>query len=356
MITDTAGADRPMGVFTGDFIFVGDVGRPDLLERAAGYGGTMEAGARTLFRSLRRFSESLPDYVQLWPGHGAGSACGKSLGAVPQTTLGYERLFNWGLTTSDEEEFVRSVLAGQPEPPKYFAEMKRINKDGPRILGGLPHPPRLPEDRLAQVLEKGTLVIDTRPAGEYAVEHVPGTINIPLNRSFTTWAGWLIPYDGGFSLIVEEASAAEAARDLAMIGLDRLEGYFTPHAVQGWRKQGREMRRVGQITSAELAERLARGEVNVLDVRGEAEYLAGHVPAVPNIPVGRLTDRMEEIPRDRPLVVHCQGGARSAIAASVLQAHGLTDVLNLTGGFEEWVATGGATEVGEATELPLPGK
>src|SRR5687768_9044585 len=136
VVTDTAGADRPMGVFTGDFVFVGDVGRPDLLERAAGYEGTMVEGARVLFRSLRRFKERLPDFVQIWPGHGAGSACGKALGAVPQSTLGYERLFNWGLAAEDEGEFVRAVLAGQPEPPKYFAEMKRINREGPRLLGG----------------------------------------------------------------------------------------------------------------------------------------------------------------------------------------------------------------------------
>jgi hydroxyacylglutathione hydrolase len=189
IVTDTAGADRPMGVFTGDFIFVGDVGRPDLLEKAAKVMGTMEAGARTLFRSLRRFAAQVPDFVQIWPGHGAGSACGKALGAVPQSTLGYERLFNWGLVEDDEEAFVRAVLAGQPEPPKYFAGMKRINREGPRVLGGFPRPRHLQEARLVELMESGALVVDTRSAADYAVEHVPGTINIPLNRSFNTWAG-----------------------------------------------------------------------------------------------------------------------------------------------------------------------
>ena len=147
VVTDTAAADRPMGVFTGDFVFVGAVGRPDLLERAVHQSGTMEKGARQLFASLRRFAAALPDWVQLWPGHGAGSACGKSLGAVPSTTLGYERLFNRGLAETDEEAFVADVLAGQPEPPMYFAEMKRMNREGPRVMGALPRPPRRADSR-----------------------------------------------------------------------------------------------------------------------------------------------------------------------------------------------------------------
>src|SRR5690606_13065767 len=142
------------------------------------------ASARTLFRSLQRFKREMPDYVQIWPGHGAGSACGKSLGAVPQSTLGYEKLFNWALTIEDEDEFVEAVLAGQPEPPKYFAEMKRVNKEGPRVLGGFRLPARLSEARLPALLEQGALVVDARHAADFAAGHVPGTINIPLNRGF----------------------------------------------------------------------------------------------------------------------------------------------------------------------------
>jgi hydroxyacylglutathione hydrolase len=354
IVTDTAGADRPMGAFTGDFVFVGDVGRPDLLEKAAKVMGTMEAGARTLFRSLQAFKAELPDFVQVWPGHGAGSACGKALGAVPQSTLGYERLFNWGLVEDDEEAFVRAVLAGQPEPPKYFAEMKRINREGPRVLGGFSRPRHLQEARLVELMESGALVVDTRSAADYAVEHVPGTINIPLNRSFNTWAGWLIPYDRAFYLIVDEHATAatdEAVRDLAMIGLDRVAGYFTSRAVQAWKDEGRPLASVRQITSDELAARMTEGEVNVIDVRGAAEWEAGHLPDVPNIPVGYLADRLDEVPADRPLVVHCQGGGRSAIAASVLQARGVTDVLNLTGGYQEWVRAGNPVEQGETAAV-----
>ena len=250
MLTDTPATDKPMGVFTGDFVFAGDVGRPDLLEKAAKMLGTMEAGARTLFRSLQRFKK-LPDYLQIWPGHGAGSACGKSLGAVPSTTLGYEKLANWGLVIDNESLFVQQVLAGQPEPPKYFAEMKRINKEGPRVLHGFRRPERLPETKLSGVLAEGGVVIDTRPWSEFAVGHVPGTINIPLNKSFTTWAGWLVPYDGPFYLILDDTCAHcvdEAVRDLAMIGLDQTAGFFGKDAIEAWAADHHQLASVGQIS------------------------------------------------------------------------------------------------------------
>ena len=348
MLTDTPATDMPMGVFTGDFVFAGDVGRPDLLEKAAKMVGTMEAGARTLFRSIQRFKQ-LPDYLQLWPGHGAGSACGKSLGAVPSTTLGYEKLANWGLATNDEALFVQQVLAGQPEPPKYFAEMKRINKEGPRVLHGFHRPERLPETKLSGVLADGGVVIDTRPWSEFAVGHVPGTINIPLNKSFTTWAGWLVPYDGPFYLIVDDACTQcvdEAVRDLAMIGLDQTTGYFGRDTIEAWGADHHQLASIPQISSSELAAEMRKGGVTVVDVRGATEWEAGRLPGVPNIPLGYLTERLGEIPQNKPIVVQCQGGARSAIAASVLRAKGLENVVNLVGGFAGWQAAGQPVERG----------
>ncbi len=343
LVTDTPAAAGPWGILTGDFVFVGDVGRPDLLEMTAGHTGTMESAARTLLRSLEGF-RALPDYLQVWPGHGAGSACGKALGAVPSTTVGYEKIGNWGVATTDEDEFVRMVLAGQPEPPKYFAEMKRINKEGPRILGGLPRPVRLPASQLEPLLRQGAPVVDTRPAAAFAEGHVPGTINLPLNPGFTTWAGWLLPYDRDVYLLVDGAGCAHcvetAVRDLAMIGLDRVAGAFGTDARDAWRAAGRTLATVAQTTPAEAAAMIARGEAAVVDVRGRAEWEAGHLPGVPNIPVGYLAERLAELPTDRPLVVHCQSGARSAIAASVLQARGLTNVVNLVGGYGAWAQAG----------------
>lgn len=355
LVTDGAVADRPIAALTGDFVFVGDIGRPDLLEKAAGVEGTAEPGARRLFRSLQAF-KSQPDWLQIWPGHGAGSACGKGLSAIPHSTVGYERLYNWAFQIEDEDEFVRAVLSGQPEPPKYFAQMKRINKVGPTILNGFRRPERLPADRLARLLEEGAIVIDTRRAAAFASAHVPGTINIPLNRSFNTWAGWLVPYDRDFYLIVEDGEAHaldEAVKDLAMIGLDRVGGYFTDDVVEAWAASGRALGSVPQLTADELAAR--SGELAVLDVRGQVEWETARLPEavagglLVHIPLGYLTDRLGEVPVDRPLVVHCQGGARSAIAASVLKANGIDNVINLAGGISAWQNAGHPVVQGNGT-------
>ncbi|HSU16445.1 MBL fold metallo-hydrolase [Longimicrobium sp.] len=350
IVTDTAGADRPMGVFTGDFVFVGDVGRPDLLERAAQYAGTMEAGARALFRSLQRFKAALPDWVQLWPAHGAGSACGKSLGAVPSTTLGYEKLFNRGLAEGDEDAFVRDVLAGQPEPPMYFAEMKRVNRDGPRVLGGFRAPRRLPSEQLAALAASGETVVDTRRGDAFAARHVPGTLSVPLGRSFLTWAGSIVPYGRPLWLVVEEECAAGTIRDLAMIGLDDVAGCFPPEAVDAAVRATGRAGSVDGVTADELAGRALAGAVETVDVRNSSEYTAGHLPGAANVPLGRLAEHLGELPRDRTLVVHCQGGARAGVAISLLKARGFSDVVHLQGDFAGWSREGRPVE----TEAPSP--
>ena len=344
MVTDTAAATEPMGVLTGDFVFVGDVGRPDLLERAAHVAGTMETGARQLFGSLQRFA-LLPDYLQLWPGHGAGSACGKALGAVPQSTLGYERRFNWAFAIHDEGEFVRAVLAGQPDPPRYFAEMKRINRNGPRVLGGPPSPPRVDSAAIAAALGAGATVVDTRPAKEFVAQALPGTINIPANRSFTTWAGSLLPYDKEFFLLLghQPGQGIDAlARSLAGIGLDRIAGYAD--AIDD-RPPG-ELQTIPAISLAELTGAVTSGAVALLDVRSRSEWSAGHLPGAVNIPLGELEECLGTLPRGRPIVVHCQTGARAAIAASLLFARDVGDVRLYGGGFTEW------RDAKQAVEMP----
>lgn len=343
LVTDTAVADRPLAAITGDFLFVGDVGRPDLLERAAHAAGTMTSSARDLFRSLQRFKE-LPDYLQLWPGHGAGSACGKALGAMPQSTLGYERLFNWGLAEGDEQRFVDTVLDGQPEPPRYFAAMKRINREGPVVLGGLPHPERLGAGRLRAALDADAIVIDTRHAADFAAGHVPGTINIPLNRSFPTWAGSLLPLDHPCHLLVDDDDAptlaARAARALALIGFDRIGGYFGDESIDEWHAAGGTIETVPTLTPAELRSRIAAGTVTVVDVRNGDEWRAGHLHGARWIPLASLAQQIDALDGNGPIVLHCQGGTRSAIATSLLLAAGRTNVANLAGGFTEWSAAG----------------
>jgi hydroxyacylglutathione hydrolase len=347
LVTDGGTAAEPMGIVSGDFVFAGDVGRPDLLEKTANVGGSAAAGAHQLFRSLAWF-KTLPDHLQVWPGHGAGSACGKGLSAMPQSTVGYERRYNWALSVDDEAEFVRQVLEGQPEPPRYFREMKRVNRAGPRILGGIAIPPLVPEDRLGSALSAGTTVVDPRPAGEFAAGHIPGTLSLPFNKSFPTWAGSLIPYDRDLYLLADPnrpEALEQVVRSLAMIGLDDVRGYFDAAVLSSWAAQGHALQHTEQMSVFDLA--AARDRMLVLDVRGRAEWEAGHLPGALHIPLAELSERLDELSRNGPIGVHCQGGGRSAIAASLLQARGIDRVANITGGFGAWLAAGLPVQEGD---------
>lgn len=333
VVTDTPRAVGPMGILTGDFVFVGDVGRPDLLEKAAGVANTMDAAARTLFHSLARFRE-LPDYLQVWPGHGAGSACGKALGAVPFSTVGYEQRANWGVSETSESAFVAAVLDGQPEPPRYFATMKRINRDGPAVLHGLPQPPRLSPSILIDG-DRERWIIDLRPAEQFAEAHVPRSLSIPYTKTFSTWVGSLVPYSVDIVLLASTAEMARAAtHDLCMIGMDRVAGWIEPaEAMRTWTEAGRALSSIPQLTVSALAECSAAGDApTVIDVRGESEWRQGHIPNAVHIPLGDLFERAGILPAGE-LVVQCQSGTRSAIAASVLKRLGRTKVKNLVGGY-----------------------
>jgi hydroxyacylglutathione hydrolase len=222
--------------------------------------------------------------------------------------------------------------------------MKGLNRDGPPLRGGPAAPAPLPAERLPAVLQRGGIVVDVRPAAQYAQGFLPGTINLPLDRSFPTWAGWLLPPDADLHLLAPAGQAAEAARDLAMIGLDRVAGVFGADALESWAARGGQLATIRQVRAGDLARELHGGGPAVLDVRWEAEWRAGHLPGVPNVPLGQLLERLSEVPSDRPLVVHCQGGGRSSIAASLLHARGFRNVTNLIGGFAEWQAGGHPVE------------
>jgi hydroxyacylglutathione hydrolase len=223
--------------------------------------------------------------------------------------------------------------------------MKRINKEGPRILGGLGHPRRIPAARIGDLLAGGALVVDTRAAADYAAAHIPGTINIPLNRAFTGWAGWLIPYDRDFYLLIDHArgeAVETAVRDLAMIGLDRVAGYLDCDAemLEAWRASGGALSSTTQRTVHQVRELMRAGDVTVIDVRGRSEWEAGHLPGVVNIPLGLLPDRIAELPAQGSIVLQCQTGSRSAIAASLLESRGRSAVANLEGGITAWRQAG----------------
>ena len=346
-LTDTAATTEPMGVFTGDFIFAGDVGRPDLLERAAGQAGTAEQGARALFRSLREFKR-LPGHLMLWPSHGAGSACGKHLGGVPVTTLAYELIVNAALRATDEDAFVAEVLAGQSDPPRYFGEMKRINRQGPERIDAFRAPPRMdPEDALTTV-ESGAIVVDLRRASEFAKSYLPGVLHLPAGDSFTKYAGTVLPYDRPVYLLAgAESEVAAAARDLALIGIDDIRGWANPSTVMiGWNHRHGEPERMVGVDFDEVLRRAEASAAVLLDVRERGEYAAGHVPGAVNVPLGELAARAAELPLDRPIAVHCQSGSRSMIAVSVLRRAGFTHLANVTGGFDAYVAAAAPVDRG----------
>lgn len=320
LVTDHGGgANEPMGLLSGDFIFVGDVGRPDLLESAAGQAGAMEPSARTLYASLRA-TASLPEHLQIWPAHGAGSACGKALGAIPMSVLGYERQYNTALRealTSSEDAFVNDILSGQPEPPKYFARMKRDNKNGPSLLPGgkLPQPQRWCLD---QLLAKPYLVpLDLRSdSAAFMERHVQGSLFTPLKGGkLPLVAGSYVDEDNEIVLLVNDATeVGTAVRQLVRIGLDNIQGWLpVSEAIAG---QARSQRR---ITTAELEGSLSRNpNAVVLDVRSAAEYTESHVRGAINIPYTRLSARLTDVPRISPLYVHCGSGLRASFASSFL--------------------------------------
>jgi len=350
-LTDTAATDEPMGVFTGDFIFAGDVGRPDLLEKVAGVAGAMDASAQALFRSLRAF-ERRPGHLLLWPGHGAGSPCGKALGGVPVTTLAYEKLVNSALRETDEARFVADILAGQPDPPRYFAEMKRLNRDGPPPLA-LRLPPRLDPDAALDVLEGGAVMVDLRRADEFARAFAPGLVNIPSGGGFLRWAGRLLPYDRALYLLAgHESEVVAAVRDLALIGLEGVRGWaLTATVLLGWANRHGDPESVVRVTFADAMRRVREDGAVVLDVRDRDEWRAGHVPGAIHVPVADLATRAPGIPQDRPVAVHCQGGGRSSLAVSLLRRLGFVHVAEIPGGFPEYRELGLPVETGAADDL-----
>jgi hydroxyacylglutathione hydrolase len=341
LLTDRGGgASKPMGLFTGDFVFVGSIGRPDLLEQAAGMAGTAESGARDLFRSVERFKE-LPDYLQIWPAHGAGSACGKGLGAIPSSTVGYEKLFNPGLQIKDEQEFVDYILSDQPEAPRYFAVMKRVNKEGPAILGDRPLPPRLDAGEVVAAAAE-QMVIDTGSPEAFTRGHVPGTINIPL-KYLAAWAGWLVDYDRPVSLLTRAEDLPEAVRVLWKIGIDDIAGCFDAEEVAA---AGLRTESFQEVTAKEIAPAVTAGEVVLIDVRGESEWQDRHIEQAQRCFLAQLPQMVARFSGHCPLVFQCRSGGRSSIAASIAQAAGVKKAMNLKGGITAWVEAGLPVAVG----------
>lgn len=340
-ITDTAsGAKEPMGYTTGDFVFVGDVGRPDLLESAAGMKDVMKPSAKTLYKSLVDF-KNYPEYHQIWPGHGAGSACGKALGAVPDSTIGYELRYNASLAHTDSEEnFVNFILTDQPEPPLYFARMKRDNKIGPKVLGGLPQPARIGADELKKFIRNTDIaLIDTRDRYDFLDGHIPGAIFSPLDKQFNTTAGSYVEEEKPIYLIIDKNRVSEAVRDLINVGLDNIAGYAALEDFEDYKNQGGEIEKTEYTSFEKAADILKSNNMQVVDVRKRSEFVEGHVKGAINVPHTRLLERLDEVPESGTLLVHCSAGGRSAVAAALLQRYG-RDVLYVDGEISDLTKTG----------------
>lgn len=334
LLRDHPASEEPVMIFTGDFVFVGDIGRPDLLEEAAGLVGTKEIGAQQMFESLKKFA-ALPDYVQVWPGHGAGSACGKALGAVPSSTVGYEKIRNWAFQFGDDYEgFKNYLLSDQPEAPVYFAMMKKLNKVDRPLLVEVPEHPNLSVDEIEK-MEDITL-IDTRHKTEFAKGHLKDAINIQNNNSLANWAGWMIGYDENMVMIADEGNQEEITRKLMRIGLDNIKGFVTD-------LDSAELEKTKLVDADTVEAMKDNADTVLLDVRGSSEFKAEHIPGAEHRFVGSFRKKLPTDIKDKKIIIQCQSGDRATIAASYLEKNGFDQVYNYAGSFIDWKNQGKET-------------
>jgi hydroxyacylglutathione hydrolase len=337
LLTDTPASKEPVMLFTGDFVFVGDIGRPDLLEKAAGMVGTQDKGAEQMYQSINLFA-NLPEFIQVWPGHGAGSACGKALGAVPSTTVGYEKKRNWAFQYgTNKTGFIDFLLTDQPEPPKYFAKMKELNKVDRPLLTEVPTIKELSKSDLNAATAKGIKLIDTRNKQDFEKGFIEGSINIQGNNSFATWMGWFVSYNEQFILVASPSQMDDLTRKLMRIGLDNIYGFVDAAKIN-------ELSDAPLLTSTmvNISDVKANTTAEVIDLRGVAEYNSGHIAGATNVFVGTLLQNLAKVPKDKPVIIHCQGGDRAAIGYSLLVKEGYTNVSNYSPGMNEWIKEGQA--------------
>jgi glyoxylase-like metal-dependent hydrolase (beta-lactamase superfamily II)/rhodanese-related sulfurtransferase len=348
LVIDPSVSAQPLKVLTGDTLFIGDVGRPDL---AGARGYTKELMAGMLYDSLHDKLLQLDDAVEVYPAHGAGSMCGRNMSKETSSTIGQQRRFNYALQPMARAEFVALMTNDLPEQPAYFARDAEINRTGACALSELPRPVALAPDEVEQLMTEGALVLDVRAADEFGAEHVPGALNIGLGGQFAIWAGSLMPPGTPVIIVAESAEKVdEAVLRLARVGLDEVRGYLRG-GVAAWRASGRAVASVPQIPVAELRQMLAEQPgLQVLDVRRPPEYASGHVPSARSAPLAQLANQITALNLDpaRPLAVICAGGYRSSAATSILARHGYHKLLNVTGGTSAWTAAGYETTVPDA--------
>ncbi|TVR01952.1 MAG: MBL fold metallo-hydrolase [Desulfovibrionales bacterium] len=340
VVKDTSRSESPVGVFVGDTLFVGDVGRPDL------FPNTAQELASKLYHSLHDKLLTLPDYCEVYPAHGAGSLCGRSMGAKQTSTIGYERAFNAALQHTDKAAFIKSLTENMPEAPDHFSRCSDINRKGPRRVAELPGLVELDARQFRErVADPGVLVLDVRGYHAFGGQHIPNAWHLDLNGNFPTFAGWVLPTDKDILLVAEGyQQAVEANLWVRRVGVDRVVGYLKG-GMPGWAVTGLASRSVPQISEEVLHGRMCTAPaLQLVDVRAPNEFANSHIQGAVNIPVADLRDRWSELRKDLPTVVICSSGIRSSLAASILLRQGFEDVTNVAGGMTGYSAAGYAKQ------------
>jgi len=349
LVTDTEVSRQPQRILTGDTLFIGDVGRPDL---AGGKGYTPQMMAGMMYDTLHEKLLHLSDDVEVYPAHGAGSMCGKNMSKERSSTIGEQRKFNYALKPMAKDEFVRMMTVDLAEAPAYFPKDAEINRTGAEILSQLHKPEPLSPEQVRQLASQTDnrryIILDVRTAGEFGAGHVPGSLNIGLGGQFAIWAGTLIPLTAPIVIVADsESQVEEAQMRLARVGIENVKGYLAG-GVDEWQRSGFELASVPQISVNELSALLNdQKELQVIDVRREAEYDSGHVPSAIHAPLATLGRTVEDLSVNpsKPTAVICAGGFRSSAATSILQQKGFANLLNVTGGTTAWINAGLPVEI-----------
>jgi glyoxylase-like metal-dependent hydrolase (beta-lactamase superfamily II)/rhodanese-related sulfurtransferase len=333
VMTDQGQPGRPRAVFTGDTLFIGDVGRPDLSPTH-----TVQQLAGLLYQSLHEKLLTLPDDTEVFPAHGAGSLCGRQMSSESSSTIAKQRRTNYALLARSSDEFVQLLTDNLPARPEYFAREVDLNRRGAAPLSELPPPEPLTAPDVLRLQTEGVVVVDTRPSMQFAVAHVPGSVHIALTGQYASWAARILGLDTRLIIVGEDPEhVRESQMRLARVGVENVVGYLAD-GVAGWIKGGFPLEYIPQITVQDFVELREQepGRIAVLDVREPGEVSAGAIEGSVRIPLGQLQSRLGELEPDKLVVVHCKSGYRSSIATSLLRRAGFHDIANLVGGFDAW--------------------
>jgi hydroxyacylglutathione hydrolase len=335
VVTDLDRSPEPFAVLTGDTLFIGDVGRPDL---SGDY--TPQQLAGLLYDSLHDKLLRLPDSVEVYPAHGAGSLCGRQMSSERLSTIGKERAGNYALRAATRQEFVQLLTSELPERPGYFGLDVEINRAGAAPLEELPEIPALSPSEVVARQQQGAIVLDTRPAQQFGAAHLPGAIQIGLSGQFASWAGIVLGLNAELVLVAEDPERlAESRVRLTRVGIERVSGYLAD-GMASWIAEGRPVEQVPQVSVEDLQRSLNEdpGGIQVVDVRRASEWQGGHIPGAMLKPLDNLAKTLRDLDPTRPIAVHCKGGYRSSAAASLLQRAGYSHVMDVKGGFDAWRA------------------